>query len=107
MEAAVALSRQQGTAVTLVARGDGFRRGKQRNVEQVQRRIAAGRVSMQWQSEVTGLDASTVTLRGPAGRLQSVPYDALFVMIGSIPPWDFLARIGIRRGMQAGRLESA
>lgn len=107
MEAAVALSRQQGTHVTLVARGDGFRRGKQRNVDQVQRRVAAGRITMRWQSQVTGLDAAGLALTGASGQVERVAYDAIFVMIGSIPPWDFLARIGIRRGSAAGQPPAA
>lgn len=96
MEAAVALSRQPGTSVTVVHRKDDFSRGKQRNIDELKRRVAAGRVTMAWSSEVAEVAVGGVTLRGPGGS-HTVSWDAMFVMIGAIAPWDFLQRIGIRR----------
>ncbi|MCH9683941.1 MAG: NAD(P)-binding domain-containing protein, partial [Deltaproteobacteria bacterium] len=46
MEAGIALARQPGTTVTMSYRGDDFRRGKSRNVEQVRRLAAAGRIDL-------------------------------------------------------------
>ena len=43
MEAALALAAQPDTRVVVSYRGDGFRRGKARNVEEMRRAVAAGR----------------------------------------------------------------
>lgn len=100
MEAAVALSRQKDTVVTVAYRGAGFSRGKQRNVEEVKRRVAAGRVTLCLRTEVTQVDADTLTLTGPEGE-RTEPWDALLVLIGSIAPWEFLGRVGVRRATAA------
>ncbi|MGG7377362.1 NAD-binding protein, partial [Escherichia coli] len=48
MEAAIALSRQPNTAVTVVHRGDGFTRGKSRNIAEVRRLADAGRIGLRF-----------------------------------------------------------
>ena len=96
MEAAIALSRQPGTSVTVVHRGPGFSRGKQRNVDELKRRVAAGRVTLAWSSEVRSVAPRAVTIEGPDGP-RTLAWDVMFVMVGAIAPWDFLQRIGIRR----------
>ncbi len=53
MEAAVALSRQPSTAVTLVHRGDGFSRGKSRNIGEVKRLVEAGRIGLRLSTQIT------------------------------------------------------
>ena len=95
MEAAVALSRQPGTAVTVVHRGEGFARGKSRNIAELKRLVEAGRVGLRLQSEVVALDMERATVRGPKGEAK-LGYDAVLVMIGSIPPWDALRAAGVR-----------
>jgi thioredoxin reductase/NAD-dependent dihydropyrimidine dehydrogenase PreA subunit len=84
METAVALSRPPGTEVVVVHRGDGFRRGRSRNIEELRRRVAAGAVRVAWQSEVVALAPGRATVATPAGR-QDLGCDAVFVMIGSEP----------------------
>jgi thioredoxin reductase len=96
METAIALARQRGTAVTVAYRGTEFRRGKRRNIAEIERLVAAGRLDLRWQVDVGDVSARAVTLRGPAGT-QEVSWDAMFVMIGSIAPWAFLGAAGIRR----------
>ena len=95
METAVALAAQPGTQVTVVARGDDFRRGKQRNIDAVRRAAAAGRISLRWSSEVSAVSSEVVEIDGPDPV--AVSWDALFVMIGSIAPWDFLRGAGVHR----------
>jgi thioredoxin reductase len=95
MEAAVALSRQPGTAVTLVHRGEGFARGKGRNIAEVKRLAEAGRVQLHLRTEVAALTVDRMTLRGPEGE-SSIGWDAALVMIGSIPPRDVLREAGVR-----------
>lgn len=93
MEAALALSYAPGTTVTVIARGDGFRRGKARNIEAMKAAEAAGRLEIRWQSAVVAVEAGAVRL-GEGARVRA---DAVFVMIGAIAPWDFLGSIGVRR----------
>jgi thioredoxin reductase len=95
MEAAIALSRQPGTTVTVVHRAEGFTRGKSRNITEMKRLAAAGRIQILWQREITAIDAERVTFGGP-GRASSTLYDAVLVSIGSIPPERVLRAAGVR-----------
>ena len=95
MEAAIALSRQPGTTVTVVHRAEGFTRGKSRNITEVKRLAEAGRIQILWQREITAIDAERVTFGG-AGRASSTLYDAVLVLIGSIPPERVLRAAGVR-----------
>ena len=94
MECADALRRQPGTVVTLVHRGADFGRGKSRNVEETRRLGAAGKLSIVWRAEVTAVRPGEVELRTAAGS-RVLACDALFVLIGAIPPLDLLRRAGV------------
>lgn len=95
MEAAIALSRQPGTTVTVAHRAEGFTRGKSRNITEVKRLAEAGRIQILWQREISAIDAERVTFSGP-GRASSTLYDAVLVLIGSIPPERVLRAAGVR-----------
>jgi len=102
MEAALALSYAPGTTVTVVARGDDFRRGKARNIEAMKAAEAAGRLEIRWRSAVESIGPQTAVLRS-GEESTVVPTDVVFVLIGSIAPWEFLASAGVRRaGDRAG-----
>jgi thioredoxin reductase len=91
MEAAVALSRQPGTEVTVSYRGDSFHRGKARNIAEIRRRVAAGAIRLIWRSEVAALAPGRATLATPDGRVE-VPFDAVLTLIGQIVrPLDALS----------------
>jgi thioredoxin reductase len=94
MEAAIALSSQPGTEVTLVVRAPEFRRGKARNIAEVRRRIASGTIRVAWQSEVTAMTTQCVTLTGGT----EVSCDSVFVLIGSIPAEGLLRDLGLLPG---------
>jgi predicted CXXCH cytochrome family protein len=96
MEAAIALANQPGTTVTVSYRGADFRRGKSRNVAEVKRLAAAGRIRLLFGTEVGRVDAGRVTLTSAEGPLE-VDVDAVFVMIGTIAPWQFLEACGVKR----------
>jgi thioredoxin reductase len=96
MEAAVALARQPGTTVTVSYRGREFRRGKGRNIEQVQRLAAAGRIDLRLGTEIERIDPEAIVLRGAEGA-SAVAWDAMLVMIGSLAPWGFLEAAGVSR----------
>ncbi len=95
MEAAIALSRQPGTTVTVVHRAGGFTRGKSRNITETKRLAESGRIQILWQREITAIDAERITFGG-AGRASSTLYDAVLVLIGSIPPERVLRAAGVR-----------
>lgn len=95
METAIALSRQPDTTVVVVHRKSGFTRGKTRNIEEVRRLAAAGRITVHFDASVTALDAERATIQTPARPL-SIAYDAVMVMIGSIPPRSLLSAVGVK-----------
>lgn len=95
METAIALSRQPSTRVTLVHRAEGFTRGKARNIAETRRLIEAGRIQIRWKSEPIGISREQVLLKTPNGE-QGLGYDAVMVMIGSIPPGRVLGEAGVR-----------
>lgn len=103
MEAALALERQPGTQVIVSYRGDGFRRGKRRNIQGVDRLIQSQRIEMFWGSQLLSFDprGRSVSLSLPQGEVvRSV--DAVFVLIGSVAPWPLLEAFGVERtGAQA------
>lgn len=98
METAIALARQRGTIVTVSYRGDGFRRGKGRNITEMERLMEAGVLEMVWESEVTAVESTEVTLTTPRGP-RTIENDAVFVMIGAEPPRALLERLGVRVGI--------
>jgi thioredoxin reductase len=97
MEAAIALSAQPSTNVTMAYRGASFRRGKAKNIAEVRRLVEAGRIQLLLEAEVRRIDAGRVTLETKAGE-RIIDADAVLALIGSIPPWDLLERSGIKRG---------
>jgi predicted CXXCH cytochrome family protein len=96
MEAAIALANQPGTSVTVSYRGSDFRRGKSRNIAEVERLAAAGRIRLLFETEVARVDTGRVTLTSAEGPID-VDVDAVFVMIGTIAPWQFLEACGVER----------
>jgi thioredoxin reductase len=95
LETALAVSRQPDTAVTMLHRGSDFTRGNARNVEQVKRACHAGAVTILWQTRIEAVGPEQLTLAGPNGRA-TLGYDALFVMLGGVPPRDLLRACNIR-----------
>ena len=95
MEAAIALSRQPGTAVTVSYRGADFRRGKARTIAEFRRRMDAGAIRALFSTEVVSLMAGRAELASAEG-LVTVACDAVFVLIGSIPPSALLREFGLR-----------
>jgi predicted CXXCH cytochrome family protein len=97
MEAAAALAHQPGTSVTLIARGDGFKRGQAASIERVRRLVAEGRATLLARTEIERVGEGEITLRGPSGA-RGLPYDALFVFIGNLGPDEILRRLGLSTG---------
>ena len=100
MEAAIAIAKQPGTTVTVSYRGDTFKRGKGKNVKEVKRLAQAGRLTLALGTQVTQVGPDQLVLQGKEGQTP-MPYDALFVMVGSIAPWEFLDACGVQRVAKA------
>lgn len=97
METAIALARQGGTTVTMSYRGAGFRRGKGRNIAEIERLVDAGAIEVVWESQVAGIEPHEVTLTTPQGP-RTLDNDVVFVMIGAESPRALLERLGVRVG---------
>jgi thioredoxin reductase/NAD-dependent dihydropyrimidine dehydrogenase PreA subunit len=97
MEAVVALARQPGTTVTVSYRGPGFTRGRARNVDEVRRLAAAGRVRIAFESVVTRVDERGAVLRPVtgAGPEERVPADVVLALIGGEPSRGLLQAAGV------------
>ena len=95
MEAAIALAAQPGARVTVIHRGEGFTRGKSRNVAEMRSLAARGKVDVRFRTELEAVDGSRVALRGAEGP-SDLAVDAVFVLIGGRPSWDLLERAGVK-----------
>ena len=104
MEAAIALARQPDTHVTVSYRGDGFRRGKARNVAEMKRLVARGAVRLVVQSQVTRVGERAVHLVTPRGA-EELAVDAVLVLIGGTASWELVRQAGVRTVVQV--LETA
>jgi thioredoxin reductase len=101
MEAAVALASQPGTHVTVIHRGEGFSRGKSRNVSELQALAARKKIDLRFSTELAAVGPTEVTLRRAEDR-ENVRVDAIFVLIGGVPSWDLLARAGVKILSESG-----
>jgi thioredoxin reductase len=104
MEAAIALARQPSTHVTVSYRGEGFRRGKARNVAEMKRLVARGALRLIVASHVTRVAERTVHLATPRGS-EELAVDAVLVLIGGTASWELVRQAGVRTVVQV--LESA
>jgi thioredoxin reductase len=94
MEAAMALAHQPGTHVTVCHRGTGFRRGKRRNIDEMRRLSEAGRLTVLFATEIERVAADVLTLATPVGP-RTIHWNALFVMIGSLPSAELFGALGL------------
>jgi thioredoxin reductase/ferredoxin len=99
MEAAIALARQPGTTVTVSYRGATYTRGKSRNIAELKSLAARGRVRILFESRLERVDPDVVHLATPGGP-ETLPNDAVLVLIGGLPSWDLMERAGVRRVAQ-------
>lgn len=100
METAVALASQPRTSVTILHRGATYSRGQPRNIAEVERLRKAGRIRLRFGARITEVGSGFLRIEGPDGQLR-LPFDAVFVLIGHIPPWDTLRNAGIKSTAEA------
>ena len=94
IEAAVALSAQPGTRVTLSYRGDAFGRIKPGNRERLGTASGRGNPQVLLGSTIEKISAIEVAIVQGQRRV-SVPNDAVIVCAGGVLPFDLLKKIGI------------
>jgi thioredoxin reductase len=100
MEAIIALARQPETKVTVCYRGDQFRRGKARNIDEVRRLAASERVRLLMNSTVERVEEGGARLRvrqpGGAHETKHVPVDVVLALLGGEPSRELLHAAGVR-----------
>ncbi len=95
LEAAIALSEQDGTQVILSYRSAAFSRVKQKNRTLLEQQQQAGRLRVMLNSKVSRILEQTVEIECE-GQAQSYPNDAVIVCAGGLLPTPLLQKIGIR-----------
>ena len=94
LEAAITISEQPGTTVTISYRSEAFGRGKPKNRERLQAQEAAGRIKVMLKSNVKLVEPDKVHLEYN-GETVVLPNDAIIVCAGGILPTPFLKEIGV------------
>ncbi len=94
LEAAVSLSREPDTTVTLSYRSQAFTRAKEKNRKAVEAAAASGRLNLVLQSTVDRINGEDVTIRR-GEEVRTIPNDAVVISAGGILPTGFLQKIGV------------
>lgn len=85
-----------GATVTLSYRGDGFKRCKQGNQKRLAEMVAAGKLSMLLESNVTQFTEAEVSIKLKDGTLSTIPNHHAFVLIGADTPVTWLEANNVR-----------
>lgn len=94
IEAAIALSKQQGTTVTLINRGADFLRAKPKNQDRIREAENQGLIQIYYQSSVSEIQDKSVMVQSPEGSLE-LSNDFIFIFAGGEMPTPFLKKIGV------------
>ena len=94
MEAAVSISEEPGTTVTLSYRSEAFSRAKQKNRDRVDAAAEAGRLKVLMKSNVKAIEAKQVRIEYN-GAISALRNDTVIVCAGGILPTGFLKDIGV------------
>ena len=94
LEAAIALSEQPGTDVTLSYRSNAFGRVKAKNRERLQAQQDLGKLKVLLESRIVSIEKDTATIEH-AGSVRQVRNDAMIVCAGGILPTPLLQKVGI------------
>ncbi len=95
LEAAIALSEQPQTEVTLSYRSNAFARVKAKNRTRLEQQQEAGRLKVMLESQIIKIEAASVTLK-QQDQVLEIRNDALIVCAGGILPTALLQKIGIQ-----------
>ena len=94
MEAAVSISEEAGTTVTLSYRNEAFSRAKQKNRDRVDAAAQAGRLKVLMKSNIKVIEKNQVRIEHN-GTISALRNDAVIICAGGILPTGFLKEIGI------------
>ncbi len=94
VEAALALSKQRGTQVTLSYRKNAFSRIKEKNEQQIEHAIESGRVHALFESNIAEIRREQVTLMMD-DKKYGLANDYVLIFVGGVLPTAFLQKIGI------------
>jgi len=95
VEAALGLSAQPRTTVTVSYRKGDFFRLKAANEARVRAALADGRLAAAFRTEVATIEPERVLLREADGGTLSLPNDDVFIFAGGEVPSELLARCGV------------
>lgn len=98
MEAAIALAHQPSTKVTIAYRGPTFRRGRARNISEIEALVRRGRIDIRWETEVVRIRKGEVTLR-TRGAEQALATDSVLALLGGVPSSDLLVQAQVQIGV--------
>jgi thioredoxin reductase/Pyruvate/2-oxoacid:ferredoxin oxidoreductase delta subunit len=94
LEAALSISEEPGSEVTISYRSEAFSRAKPKNRDKTQAAIDSGQLKVYMKSNVKVIAENSVTL-DQEGQEIELPNDAVIVNAGGILPTAFLKNIGI------------
>lgn len=94
LEAAIGLSTQPGTEVTLSYRKEKFFRVKPKNDQRIHNAVETGKVKVLFESNVVEIREQTVVLSDAAGE-REINNDFVFIFAGGELPTPFLKKIGV------------
>jgi len=95
LEAALDVSDQPGTTVTLSYRGNVFNRVKPKNRSRIEEATASGRVQLRMESVVEEITEKEVIMKW-GGEHHHIANDAVIVCVGGELPTPFLKKLGIQ-----------
>ncbi|MGK0484030.1 MAG: thioredoxin reductase (NADPH) [Planctomycetota bacterium] len=95
VEAAIALSEQEGTQVTVSYRRSAFFRIKAVNERRLQEALSGGRLTIYFETTAVQIDDGSVTLQDVAGQHYPIANQDVFVMVGGVAPVDVLTAAGV------------
>lgn len=95
VEAAVQLAEESTAKVSISYRQDSFSRCKQRNRDNIQRLIDAGRVRALFSTQVVSLEDKLVVLKTKEGEEGRLKNDHVIASLGGELPTEFLKSVGV------------
>ncbi|MEQ1590136.1 MAG: NAD(P)-binding domain-containing protein [Gallionella sp.] len=102
LEAAVTISEEPRTTVTLSYRSNAFSRVKVKNRKYAEAASASGRLNILLESTVTEIRSDTVKLE-QKGNAMEIPNDAVIICAGGILPTPLLQEIGVKIDTHRGQ----
>ena len=95
LEAAITISEQPGTTVTLSYRSEAFGRVKPKNRERLQEAETINKLTVHLKSNVLEINPQTVSLQLGSKEVIEIPNTAVIICAGGVLPTPFLKEIGV------------